>query len=73
MKKYQNFYLKIFIFFGSKICSVFEKACFRNAESLDTIEWINGEWRAVASMNLNLCIVCMNKDICAWHRPYFPK
>ena len=31
MKKYQNYYLKIFIF-GGKIFSVFEKACFHNEE-----------------------------------------
>ena len=29
-KKYQNFCLKIFNFFGGKIFSIFEKACFRN-------------------------------------------
>ena len=29
-EKYQNFYLKIFIF-GGKILNIFEKACFRNA------------------------------------------
>ena len=26
----RNFYLKIFIFFGGKIFSIFELACFRN-------------------------------------------
>ena len=29
-EKYQNFYMKIFIFFGGKIFSIFEYACFRN-------------------------------------------
>ena len=33
MKKYLNFYLKIFnLFFGGKMFSIFEKACFRNAK-----------------------------------------
>ena len=31
-EKYQNFYLKIFLFFfGCKIFNIFESACFRNA------------------------------------------
>ena len=30
MKKYQNFYLKIFILFGGNIFNIFEYACFRN-------------------------------------------
>ena len=29
-EKYQKFYLKIFIFFGGKIFSIFKQACFRN-------------------------------------------
>ena len=29
-EKYQNFYLKSFIFFGGKIFSIFEYACFCN-------------------------------------------
>ena len=39
MKKYQNFSSKTFHSFGGKIFNIFEKACFRNAESIANVEY----------------------------------